>query len=312
MHFEGRDYMPIYLTKEEQDLYKKEIKEGKSVLSGTFDVCFKAIMHHCREYLCMIISEITGASYDEVLKELKILPNEYASIQKKEKRRVSDFVVTIGDHHLILEMNRGKYYDSLAEKNLAYAYKLLEQTIMSGSEIRKGTEVIEINFDYMKIPFIKEDELSVHEFRMQEKSKGYLHPYSPKIIYIDLFKIEKKYYNKREINALEKLMLMLVLTNKKDLEKVSGGDPKLKKVEEELETLSSEEFITEAEREMWERRKYQDFRLEGFEEGESKGIQKTQKEIVLNMLKNNLDIETIMKYTGLTLEEVQKIQEEKN
>ena len=152
--------------------------------------------------------------------------------------------------------------------------------------------------------------MSYRFMRMQEKSKGYLHPYSPKIIYIDLFKIEKKYYNKREINALEKLMLMLVLTNKKDLEKVSGGDPKLKKVEEELETLSSEEFITEAEREMWERRKYQDFRLEGFEEGESKGIQKTQKEIVLNMLKNNLDMETIMKCTDLTLEEIQKIQEE--
>ena len=46
-----------------------------------------------------------------------------------------------------------------------------------------------------------------------------------------------------------------------------------------------------------------DAKKEGFEQG----IQKNQREVVINMYKDNLQIETISKYTNLSLEEIKNI-----
>ena len=44
------------------------------------------------------------------------------------------------------------------------------------------------------------------------------------------------------------------------------------------------------------------------EEGRQEGIQKRDREVVLNMLKNNLDMPLICKVTGLSEEEIKKFQ----
>jgi len=48
---------------------------------------------------------------------------------------------------------------------------------------------------------------------------------------------------------------------------------------------------------------------EGREKGIKEGIEKNQKQTVINMLKDNLDINLISKYTNLGLEEIIKIKE---
>ncbi len=51
-------------------------------------------------------------------------------------------------------------------------------------------------------------------------------------------------------------------------------------------------------------------RAEGLEEGLSKGRAEERNSIVLKMLKNNLPVQTICDVTGLSLEEVLKLQKE--
>ena len=46
---------------------------------------------------------------------------------------------------------------------------------------------------------------------------------------------------------------------------------------------------------------------EGFEEGENSGIQKNKIETARKMLEDNLDINVISKYTGLSIEEIKKM-----
>ncbi|MBR3230100.1 MAG: hypothetical protein IKF91_04665, partial [Bacilli bacterium] len=50
---------------------------------------------------------------------------------------------------------------------------------------------------------------------------------------------------------------------------------------------------------------------EGFEEGKSSGIQETKIETARKMLEKNMKIEDIIDITGLTKEEIQKIEENK-
>jgi predicted transposase YdaD len=49
-----------------------------------------------------------------------------------------------------------------------------------------------------------------------------------------------------------------------------------------------------------------------FAEGETSGESKTQRSIALNFLRDGLSIETIARGTGLSLEEVQQLQQELN
>ena len=46
---------------------------------------------------------------------------------------------------------------------------------------------------------------------------------------------------------------------------------------------------------------------EGIQEGIQKGIEKKQKEMILNMYKDNLPIETISKYANLSISKVEEI-----
>ena len=65
------------------------------------------------------------------------------------------------------------------------------------------------------------------------------------------------------------------------------------------ETLTS--YDKEWETKLWGRE-------EGREEGKKIGIEETNIKIVKNMLKDNLSIEKIIKYTSLTEEEIKDIQ----
>ena len=51
----------------------------------------------------------------------------------------------------------------------------------------------------------------------------------------------------------------------------------------------------------------EDIKLEGIKEGIKRGIKKGRQEVVLNMLKNKIDISIISKATGLSREEIDKI-----
>ena len=47
--------------------------------------------------------------------------------------------------------------------------------------------------------------------------------------------------------------------------------------------------------------------LVGHDDGKEEGILENQKEVVLNMHKDNVNLETISKYTKLTIEEIEEI-----
>jgi len=88
---------------------------------------------------------------------------------------------------------------------------------------------------------------------------------------------------------------------------------------ETVERLSNDEHIiglynAELEEEIM-RNTIRDYNKElGFKEGREKGLEKgieqTQKQVAINMLKDNLDINLISKYTNLSVEEINEIKKD--
>ena len=102
----------------------------------------------------------------------------------------------------------------------------------------------------------------------------------------------------------ERYILALVEENIKDVEKF--GDEKVMK-----------EYISEAEKASHDRKIEKDYdyelssEYERFKEGKEKGLKQGKMEvsieIVKNMLKDNVHIDTIRKYTGLSNKEIENI-----
>ena len=53
---------------------------------------------------------------------------------------------------------------------------------------------------------------------------------------------------------------------------------------------------------------YQEILLEGMAEGEAKGLAKATNQIALNMLRSNISIDLVAQFTGLTLQQIEKLQ----
>lgn len=130
---------------------------------------------------------------------------------------------------------------------------------------------------------------------------------------LKIYEINMDYYldiwysdNETEIEKY-KLIIMLVL-DKEELEKLAKRDRMVRRYMESLNKLNSNpdfrEYMTYEE----DQRKIQNSLLaEGIEQGIEQGLKQGKTEDALNMLKENIDINIVSKYTGLSLEELEEI-----
>ena len=113
------------------------------------------------------------------------------------------------------------------------------------------------------------------------------------------------------------LWKLFTRTKKDDLKKITANEELLTNYYNKIEHLShSKEYC----RMVWDERiennlrKYEAYTSgkdegiqEGIEKGIQEGIEKKQKEMILNMYKDNLPIETISKYANLSISKVEEI-----
>ena len=85
---------------------------------------------------------------------------------------------------------------------------------------------------------------------------------------------------------------------------MENTDESIKKAKEVLEEISEDEH----EQYLAHLREKYIFEIQGIEEaGYDKGVKANKIEIAKKMKKDNIDIETIIKYTNLTKEEIEKL-----
>lgn len=134
-----------------------------------------------------------------------------------------------------------------------------------------------------------------------EKEEHFIYSNHLTIYHIDLEKIWKRYYNKEKgMNRFEKEMLLLMITDIKELTILSRGDDTMEEAKKQLPDLSdSYELFTEYERE--EMRKKEEaaiarYRLEQeFEKGITEGKKLAQQELIQKLKDQGIDPEIIKK-----------------
>ena len=125
-----------------------------------------------------------------------------------------------------------------------------------------------------------------------------------KIIEINMDKIMNMWYHGDKKKALEYKYFLMLDLEPKDLDVVCKGDKMMEKYKEKIEKLNEDpEFIEVVSKEKDAEMVHNTLIKEGYEQGmSSRNI-----EIAKNMLKDNIDISIISKYTGLSKEEIEEL-----
>ena len=120
-----------------------------------------------------------------------------------------------------------------------------------------------------------------------------------KYIHIYLPNIKKKCYNKEKLSVLERLLL--TFNEEENLSDITKGDRIMEEyVKDAKEASIKDEVIGLYDKELH----LEKLRLSELSEAKEEGIKTRNMEIAKNMLKDEVDISVISKYTGLSKEEI--------
>ena len=291
------------LTKKSKEMLNQGI-----VVSPLYDIVFKSVLQdpHCLDYLIDLIYTITHIPKEGMKQNLRIENSEHLVSHTKEKRKVSDMIVSVENNIINLEMNQ-EYYEGLFKKNEDYLFKLAAESIHVGESYSSQKKVIQINFDH----FWKYDQRTIVNFRMRDDTGHYQETPGEPIVesyHVNLAKIKKKYYNKEELTRGEKLLLLLGINRLKDIEEISKGDYVMEEVKKKLVDLTEDaNFIGLYDKEEADRRELIDRTRYAEKIGREKGQKEEQLKIARKMKDEHMDLDVIVRITGLSMEEIEKL-----
>ena len=294
------------------------IKEKTKIIPLVSNTMFKEIFgrEENKEMTAYLISEYFSLDYNFVLESI-VHQNTVQSIDNiKDYSYDVDIILSLNNEVIInIEMNK-YFWPGIKNRNLSYFSKIFSSQYEKGKgreQFRESKKCIQINFNNYNYP--KNREISINRFRDIETNEELTDKIE--IHNVNLEVIKNRCYNKstEELSPLEEIVMCLKSNDVDDIEKIVGEN--MKNILDKVMELSRDErliglYNTE---ELAEAREY-GMRMDGIEEGMQKGIQKgieqNQKQVVINMLKDNLDITLISKYTNLTIDEVLQMKSDNN
>ena len=225
-----------------------------------------------------------------------------------------DILATLDDGTKVdIEMQMRNYND-IEARSLFYTTREYHQSLENGQdyiEIPKSIGIWISNFNVFN------DEGPFHEIvRLRRDYKNQIFTDKIEMHYLQLPKFKQKC--KRISNKLEEWLTFISFENMEELKMIENE--KVKKAEEELEYLSGDEaerriaylretaeidrkFAMTAARDQGR----EEGRAEGIAEGKSEGRAEEKIDVAKKMLAEKMDINLIIKITGLTKEEIEKL-----
>lgn len=221
-----------------------------------------------------------------------------------------DILATLDDGTKVdIEMQMRNYND-IEARSLFYTTREYHQSLENGQdyiEIPKSIGIWISNFNVFN------DEGPFHEIvRLRRDYKNQIFTDKIEMHYLQLPKFKQKC--KRISNKLEEWLTFISFENMEELKMIENE--KVKKAEEELEYLSGDEAerriaylreTAEIDRKFAMTAARDQGREEGRAEGKSEGRAEGMVDVAKKMLAEKMDINLIIKITGLTKEEIEKL-----
>ena len=282
----------------------KKMKERGEVFPGTYDHVFKSVIEDddLKDFTAFVVGRTIGRSID--IDSIIFINPEYTKDNILDKGNITDVLMLAnGGDRISLEMNRSND-NKLVKRNKSHLFEGMVKTINVSFKDGIDYYFIQICFDNFSL----KDKL-ISTYKLTDLDDGIVDEENENFVKyrINLAKIYKKYYTlDEELTRFEKALAILSFNKVKDLRKLSEGDEMLMRVVKKIEELTDDPDMVQ----------YIDVE-KGMEYGHKLDIQqavekaekKTAIETARKMLEKNMRIEDIIDITGLSKEEIEKIED---
>ena len=282
-----------------------EIKE-KTFYGFNYDKMFKAIFvgedKKRTDLLCELLSECLETKVDRII---KFIPIELNARRKKRYKRV-DLLLEAGKRKINLELN-STYNEEDKIRNMNYYFSFCSQYTIAGEKYDIESEFIHISLNYN----VRKDTPLIKCYTIYDKSHDEELDSRFKYYEINVEKFAKFWYD-NDIESVMKapILTMIGIKDEEELEKYSKkmNNAIIKESVDNLKRLNSDAAfvygLTPEEDEMLVRNTRDELvRREALTEGEAEGKTK----IAINLLKKNYPVDEIVEITGLSKEDIEKL-----
>ena len=278
----------------------------------------------CREYLVRIISGVTGIDYKLLKDNIELITPEISGNANIINSTV-DSIFKSKKEYFNIEINYNN--SQIVEiKNNVYLYNLILRQVKRKEDYNKVNPVIQININnydkFKEGDFIYKSEMI--ETKYQKRRDKMITIYDINLEFLS--SIDYNEIKKGNRYNLAKLLYIFICNNEGILDYIYNGDEIMLEIKDEFKSTIKEldemlYYDPEELKRMIAEEEYRDAieegREEGIKEGREEGIKEgikegkleTQKEIVKNMIDNNLSDDLIMKSLNITFAELQKLKQ---
>ena len=299
--------------------YFEELDEKLSLVPLTYDKAFKRIFRTNLDILKDFLKDVIPLDIDKEC-NIRLMDGELPKENMKEKGKIIDiYVILDGKVYVDIEMNRSKF-ETVLERNIKYKDKLSSMLPESSEDFTTITskKLYQLNLNAYPYEKILDDIIVLYGLKTH-------HIYSSDecMVVKSLERYRDLYYNKG--NKEKDVIWLTILTSRTftelyELSRHILSKEKVKKLMEAAISMSKDGFILHE----WQKDKFdalvkyneiEDAKKEGkslgIEEGKNIGTKEKAIEIAKNLLNMKMSIKDISKATGLTEEEIKKLNEEK-
>ena len=276
---------------------------SKKLLSPKNDYTFKRIFGHIgnEEITKNLLSAIMKKEIKEIdLEKNRILEKDLLS----DKFGILDIRAKLDDNiDCDIEMQMIDYED-IQERILYYWSKLYSGNLKSGKTYISNQKVVIILITAYEIKELRKIKKVLSKWQIREEN------YQNEVLTdrLEFYILELPKYKRYKNISRELENWVKFIESPEEMEMSKIENENIKKAREELEKISDDEYEQELalKREMF-LHDMASLEAKGYRNGEKAGLEKGKIEIAKKMLKDGLDIEIIIKYTGLTKEEIEKM-----
>ncbi len=283
-----------------------ETKETFYVLGN--DIIFKNTFN-TEERLKRLLSETLGLNVNEVYQNDIELQVENV----KERVKKLDLILNTDKGVINVEVN----YNSKSEmpnRNFLFFCKLISSSIKKTESYLKVAKHIQLNLTWNLqkfLPFDVTNRKIVKCYIMDEETHKKVHDDIFEIVHINMDYFKKVWYH-GNIQDENPFFMLLTASNKEELDKISKGDKFMEEISKKVKKLNLDpeivkEIVIENEDEIIKNSIYHSGIKDGIKEGIREGISQSKIEIARNLLKKEIDIDTISEVTGLSKKEIENL-----
>ena len=286
-------------------------KDDNKFYTCRYDRPFKEVMlkESNKDILKLILEKILGVRITKI--EENNIERNTGNIHVR--RKYLDMLLTTNIGKIEIEVNACDE-DYVHPRNASYICDIYSHHVLVKQKYTEDIKIIQINLSYG----IK-DERSMRIYKLQdEEGKTYV---DNLIIYdVNMEYYKKIWYSKDEKNIEENKYMIMMDLELEELEKISKKDKVVRRYMEEIVNLNKDpefrEFMTyEMDQKIIQNTRLHAAEKKGLKQGIEKGIKqgivegekKEKQSIARMMLNENMDINIIIKCTGLTKEEIESL-----